>query len=305
MIVLFIGVGSIAKKHIAVLLKQYKVIEIIALRSSSQASTIDNIKNIYNINELTVQPDFIVISNPTANHIDAIKLAITLRKPLFIEKPLSHHLQNIDELITEINKADIKTYIACNLRFLDCLAFLKAHLDANKYLINEVNAYCGSYLPDWRPATDYTKSYSANIQMGGGVNLDLIHELDYIYWLFGKPTQFSKHLSQKSTLKINAPDNANYFLEYETFNASIILNYYRKDAKRTLEIIFDNDTWLIDILQNNIISTLTGNVIFASQQKIIDTYYLQMNYFINSINGNVQPMNAINEAKEVLEICLN
>ena len=44
----------------------------------------------------------------------------------------------------------------------------------------------GSYLPGWRPGTDYRQSYSAQRRLGGGVLLDVIHEVDYAAWVLGR-----------------------------------------------------------------------------------------------------------------------
>ena len=96
-------------------------------------------------------------------------------------------LQGSETLVKRINQSNLLTYVACNLRFLECIQFLKERLDSQKKFVQEVNVYCGSYLPDWRPGKDYKTIYSAIKEKGGGVHLDLIHELDYIYWLFGKP----------------------------------------------------------------------------------------------------------------------
>lgn len=303
--VLIIGFGSIAKKHVQALREYDKSIEISALRSSEESEVHEGVQNIFTLDELKIYPDFIIISNPTYKHLDAIKQSLTFNKPLFIEKPLFHKLEGLSELVDLVNNKQINTYVACNLRFLDCLTFVKKHISENKCVINEVNAYCGSYLPEWRPETNYQESYSAKKEMGGGVHLDLIHELDYLYWIFGKPLTSSKKLSNKSSIRINSIDYANYSLEYNGFYASVILNYYRRDPKRTLEIVFDKETWLINILRNEITSLTTNEIIFRSDQKIIETYALQMNYFIESIKSQNKMSNSISEAYNVLEICLN
>ena len=49
-----------------------------------------------------------------------------------------------------------------------------------------VQAQNSSYLPDWHPYENYKESYAAKKELGGGVVLTSIHELDYLYWLFGK-----------------------------------------------------------------------------------------------------------------------
>lgn len=302
---LIIGLGSIAKKHIHVLQNNFKELEIFALRSGANKEMISGVINIYSLDELQFIPDFIIISNPTSEHLVSIEKCITFKKPLFIEKPLFNSLDGIEKVVEAVHHNNIKTYTACNLRFLQCLNFVKEYIINAKPVINEVNAYCGSDLTGWRSGTDYKKTYSADKEKGGGVHLDLIHELDYMYWIFGKPVKSSKTLVSKSTLNINATDYANYILEYNNFTASVILNYFRKDAKRTLEIVFSDDTWLIDLLKNNVTSMVTNKIMFTSEQKITDTYNLQINYFINSITSAKPLMNSINESYEVLKICLN
>ena len=121
--------------------------------------------------------------------------------------------------------------------------------------INEVNVYCGSYLPEWRPNTDYKKSYSANTLLGGGVYIDLIHEIDYFFWFFGKPKNTVKSYKSNSSLAINAIEYANFTLFYTNFTTSVILNYYRRDAKRCFEIVFDDYTVEVDLLKNCVYQT--------------------------------------------------
>ena len=122
--------------------------------------------------------------------------------------------------------------------------------------INEVNVYCGSYLPSWRPSVDFRKVYSSNKNLGGGVHLDMIHELDYTYWLLGEPDKVTSTLRSTSSLEIDAVDYANYLWEYADFSANIVLNYYRPDTKRTLEIVTAEHIYFVDILKNRILKNI-------------------------------------------------
>lgn len=305
--VLIIGLGSIASKHIDALRKIQVASaphRIYALRSSRNARPHDGVTDIYSIEEaIKLEPDFIIISNPTSMHADAIRAVAHSGIPLMIEKPL-FEAPSHDLLVECIHKADTLTYVACNLRFLHCLNFVDKHLRSKTMprRINEVNIYCGSSLPGWRPGSDYRKSYSATPEMGGGVHLDLIHEIDYACHLFGMPRHWTGICRSGSSIGIRAIDYANYTLVYDTFCANITLNYYRPDYRRTMEIVFADDIWTVDLAANTV-TDRSGKTIFSSPQKIIDTYTDQMIYFTQIVAGHrITSINDIRHANDILKI---
>ncbi|MGB1296260.1 MAG: Gfo/Idh/MocA family protein [Flavobacteriales bacterium] len=295
--VLIVGLGSIARKHIKALREIDPEVRFFALRSSKTSKTEEGVENIFNFEDIkALQLDFCIISSPTSVHFEHIKLLTPLNIPLFIEKPLSHTLE-VECLKNKL--AETKTYVACNLRFLDALRFVKDKmLSDSKLIINEVQVYCGSYLPDWRPGVDFRSVYSAIPELGGGVHLDLIHELDYVYWLFGKPDKNAKSLHSKSSLDIQSVDFATYQLSYNTFECLLSLNYFRRKPKREIEIVCNAYTIRVDLLTNTVYKD--EEVVFESEQTILDTYKTQLEYFISEN----KPFNDFNEALEVLSICL-
>jgi predicted dehydrogenase len=302
--ILIIGLGSIAKKHIKVLQELKNDIVIFALRSSSNSIDQEGVINIIDINNLPIIPDFIIISNPTKFHEDAIQRCIVFKVPLFIEKPVFDSVVNKVGVLNEIKENAIRTYIACNLRFHPAVIFLKQFLAINKQSINEVNIYCGSNLAEWRPGTDFRKSYSANKEFGGGVHLDLIHELDYAIWLFGLPSDTKSVKRTASTLGINSIDYASYQLIYPSFVASITLNYFRKNPKREIELILENNIITCDLLKCTV-RDMDGNLLFEKNGfEMMDTYKDQMNYFLEKKDTDQEIMNNIEEAFNVLKIAL-
>ena len=223
---------------------------------------------------------------------------------MFIEKPPFHTLIGVEKLLNSIVKSKILNYVACNLRFHPCIMYLKNTLDKNINLINEVNIYCGSYLPNWRPTINYKDVYSSQKNKGGGVHLDLFHEVDFIYWIFGQPDTIYNHLSNKSTLNIDSYDYANYLLGYKNFNISLILNYYRIDKKRCIEIVFKDETLFIDLLSCKITND-NGIIIFEDNNfDILNTYKDQMKYFIHHLRNKTIPMNTLEESINALKITL-
>lgn len=303
--VLIIGLGSIARKHIAAL-QSFKVdYKIYALRSSLNATLEEGVENIYDLDDSTVVFEFVIISNPTHLHYEYIVKLTHKGIPLFIEKPAINSLENADKLIQLIEKIKIVTYVACNLRFHPCIVFLKNKIDTERLRINEVNVYCGSYLPDWRPRKDFRTIYSANASMGGGVHLDLFHELDYTTWLFGLANKTSSIIRNVSSLNIDAIDYANYSFQYPAFATNIILNYYRRKPKRQIEIVLDEDTWTVDLIKNEIKNDAGEYLFEAVDFNVNDTYSLQLNYFIDCLKNQQVPMNSLKESVEILKICLD
>lgn len=300
--VLVVGLGSIAKKHIKVLRTLDSTVEIYALRSENSKTIEDGVINIYDPSALAQDFDFAIISNPTSTHYSTIESLIPYGFPLFIEKPALDSTVNADQLVKLLKDQSVKTYVACNLRFHPAIEFLKRVFDTKKPL--EYTAYCGSYLPAWRPEQDYKKSYSANKALGGGVHLDLIHEIDYTIFLLGQPVNIQHYLSKKSNLEINTPDIAHYTLEYENSSAFITLNYYRRDAKRTIECVWEDDTWTVDLINNTILDSKNG-IVFKADYQVLDTYKTQMKYFLDCIQSDTEPMNNMEEAVGNMKTYLN
>lgn len=302
--ILIVGLGSIAKKHVEALKHLNIEATIYALRSNPDASKVENIINIFDLETLNVTFNFAIISNPTHLHFEFIETLALKGIPLFIEKPAVHTLAHVDTLVKLIEDKKLITYVACNLRFHPCISFLWNKLQTEQLHINEINVYCGSYLPEWRENKDYKSIYSANADMGGGVHLDLFHEIDYTTFLFGFPKKNSSVLRSVSTIDINAYDYANYILEYDNFTASIVLNYYRRKAKREIELVLDTETLVVDLI-NNTIKSDNGTTLFEDKDYPIQrTYQSQLMYFTDHLKHGNQPMNSFSESIKNLKICL-
>jgi predicted dehydrogenase len=302
--VLIIGLGSIALKHIEAIKKINQGAVIYALRSGIIANDNKGVISIFNLTEVPNDIDFILISNPTSLHADSILNVIDLKKPLFIEKPVFDSIISNENVVELISQKNIKTYIGCNLRFHPALIFLKNYLNTNTPKINEVTIYCGSFLPNWRPLQDYTKSYSAQKKLGGGVHLDLIHELDYAIWLFGKPLIYKSNKRKVSNLLIDSFDYTHYNLTYPDFDISITLNYYRSQPKRQIEIVLENEVLICDLLNSTILNDKNQILFNDNDFSFSNTYLTQMNYFINNLKNENRFMNDIHESIEILKIAL-
>ncbi len=302
--VLVIGLGSAGKNHVNALNKiENNKIDIFALRNNPKhAKTYQDVRNIASLDDLLTIPDFAIIANPTSLHAQQIENILEYKIPLLIEKPVVTTLADGIRIQKEITRKNITTHVSCNLRFLKVMQFTKKFLAEKTLRINEVNIYGGSDLSQWRPHQDFRKSYSANEELGGGIHMDWIHELDYLYWLFGEPEDATKVFGRKSSMAINSIDYANYIFTYPEFYASIILNYYRKDRKRTMEVVTSTGTLLVEVELGDVY--FAGEKIFSYSEPLINTYTSQMEYFLKTLKNDTVSMNNFDHALTVLKMCL-
>ena len=186
-----VGFGSIGKRHFSVLKKLYPDLEIVLVRSSKskngrQEEEADAV--VYSIKDaLDLGIQAAIIASPATFHsIQAHEFAEN-GVHLLIEKPLSFQLDGLEELGEIISEKKIVCHVGYVLRYDPNLLALKNFIESNNIgNILNIKIQSSSYLPDWRPGQDYKTSVSAQKQLGGGVLLELSHELDYS-WLFSNP----------------------------------------------------------------------------------------------------------------------
>ena len=299
--VLIIGLGSIATKHAASLKRIDPDVKLFALRTKSD-QTVDGIRNVTDVQEIPADVDFVIISNPTSLHAQTIERFVEMGKPLFIEKPLASRLSDAQLAAAAISQRSMLAYIAYPLRFHQLLQELKATISPDLGRVEEVSVYNGSYLPNWRRNMDFRLSYSADPELGGGVHLDMSHEIDLVYWLFGKPESSRALLRNKSSLGIDSYDYANYRLLYPKFCASIVLNYYRSQPCRTIDIVMPDKVIQADVLAGTI--KINGAISYTFSGKLEDMYEAQLRYFIDAIKTGSPVMNNITEAIDVMNLIL-
>ena len=143
-------------------------------------------------------------------------------------------------------------------------------------------------MPKWRKI-DYVKSVSSKKSLGGGVLLEMSHELDFLVWIFGKIKIISALNKKVSHLKINTDDLL--ILNAEDKKKSIIsmnINFFSRIIKR--EIIVDGKDFNFygDLIKNEIIffkKNIKKRIKF-SNFKLQKTYELQLQDLINKNNQN-------------------
>ena len=194
--VLVVGFGNIGKRHYKLLKKKLPKSEIKILKTKNTKIEKGFSKSQY-INENYLEeflPDISIISNPAPFHLYYAEKLLKLNSNIFIEKPLSDSDKKINLFLKKTKSSSASVTVGYNLRFLDSLIELKKLVDENIIgTIYSVKCDAGQYLPEWRNS-DYRKSVSAKKSLGGGVLLELSHEIDYLNWIFGKISWVNSHI---------------------------------------------------------------------------------------------------------------
>lgn len=286
---LIIGCGSIGKRHISNLIKiGYTNIEIF----DSDISRMEDIKKNFtiktsnNVFESIKYNDIILICTPNKLHREYILAAAQNNKNIFVEKPILDNLENIESINNIIEKNNIKLQVGYNLIYHPLILKIKEILD-NKELgdIYGARLEYGSYLPNWRPNTEYWTSYSANRSMGGGILLDAIHEINYSVYLFGKMKKVFCFANKNSNLHINTEDNAELLLKsIKDYTINIHLDYLQRKPNRIIKIICDKGNIETDI-NKNILRIIKEDDIkeYEIEYDYNETYIEEITSFIRSI----------------------
>lgn len=307
--VLLVGCGSIGRRHLRnlIALDQIKKIFVYS-KVKNFLSGLEDASKVSCVGSLDgVQVDFAIIANETCKHLDT---ALTLAKKgthLFIEKPISHCLSNkLNQLRRIIRQKKIKLGVGYNLRFLGAIKFIKAILSKRTLGdIRFVKIEVGQYLPDWRSGRDYRNSYSASKNRGGGVALDLSHEIDYMRYLFGDPRFFKTIKAKVSDLEIDSEDIFEGLYLYDKLICNVHMDYLQKNKKRAIRIEASKGSLVCDLISKKIIVDINGTKKIVADKTFFDfdkTYIQEILSFMKSIEIDSSPEVNLEDGVRVLEL---
>jgi len=258
--ILIIGLGSIGKRHCTNLISLgVKNISIVTSKKElpdqfRHLKFFTSIKEAGEIEKYT----HALICTPTAHHLTDLKQLINLQIPhIYLEKPISNTLSEVGIGLDYISKGN-RIVVGYDLHFDPGLNQVKSLLENNSIgRVYSANAFVGQFLPDWRPFEDYRLGMSASISKGGGVMLDLIHEFDYLCWLFGKPEKVCGMYQMNPELEIETEDLADVLVRFQKgINVSIHLDYHQRNLVRNCLITGEKGSILWDLANRKVSLTL-------------------------------------------------
>ena len=227
--------------------------------------------------------------------------------PLLIEKPLRSNLGPRNELIELKNLAgSIPVVLAYVLRHDPCAVYVKEHLSGGILgTIIDASFYCGSWLPDWRPGLNYRNCVSARSDLGGGVLLEISHEIDLALWFFGEINLHLSLLRQSNLLDIDVEDQA--ILVGSTPNKTSIsfnLNFCTMLSMRMLCVRGDQGEIVWDMINGEVQLSHEDpgrSQRFTSATTAEERYTNQVLHFLSCVNRTELPISSVDDGIKVLD----
>jgi len=328
--ILIVGLGGIGQRHLrnlrTLLGQQVEFIghdlraDIPVLTDQLKVEEGANLEKKYGIHiyfdleeALTQKPEATFICNPTSLHVQAAIKAAETGSHLFIEKPLSHNLEYVGHLIELVENNGLKAVVGYQMRFHPCLQRLHDLLHEKKLgKILSVHAEIGEYMPGWHTYEDYRQMYASRMDLGGGVILSQIHELDYIYWLFGLPGAIFTLGGHLSDLEIDVEDTADTLMECTVDGrpvpVSLHQDYLQRPLSRFCEVYGENGKIRMDLralkvtvtdgmgseVENNSYEDFQRNQLFLDEMKC----------FLECLQGKQTPLVDLRTGVQSLRMAL-
>ena len=307
MTVCFIGLGSIGQRHLK------NVHAVAAARGIDVATDVVEPRELDYLDAATrslvrsrfaspseiAHYDLIFVTNPSQLHHETLATVKDKADFFFVEKPVFTAALTVDALAPYADER--KFYVACPIRHTKVYGFLSEFVPENRIFC--ARAICSSYLPEWRPGTDYRRTYAAQ-EGAGGVKLDLIHEFDYLFTLFGMPQKSCLLDGKFSELELKSVDGVSFVGRYTDKTLELHLDYYGRVPRREIELYTADDVVVCDFIKAEIRFLKSGRRIDLAEER--NEYCLrEIGYFFDFVLKGAANINSVPYANDIVGFVLS
>jgi predicted dehydrogenase len=252
--------------------------------------------------------DAVLVTLPTAHHTPVARAAAEAGCNLFIEKPVAHSTDGLDEVERLVADRGLIAYTAYCYRFAPSAERMKAIVDSGRLgRILCARLKISTYLPDWHPWEDYRNFYMARLDQGGGARLDESHGIDLLRWMFGEVKSVYALVDKVSDLEIEADDLTTMILR---FRSGVIGEAHFDLLGRTprvdAELIGSEGTLLWDRISGKIeiydSATKKWDVEDFGRDSFVTCYDRQAAHFIECVRTRATPRITLSDGRKTLEV---
>ena len=317
---LIAGLGSIGRRHLRNL-QALGERDILLFRTHQSTLPDSELKGFPVFTDLRLalaeRPDAVVVSNPTALHLDVALPAARAGCHLLLEKPVSHTLDRLQELQQVMQANRVQALVGHQYRFHPALRQLKERLDQGAIgRLLSARAVYAEYLPEMHPWEDYHQGYGARRDLGGGVILTLCHPIDALRWLLGDVDELWAFAGSLNDYGLDVVDTAELGLQFSSRAlGSIHLDYNRRPRQHSLEITGSNGVLRWDDasnctewfdLEHDRWETLPAPIGFFGGQNFErnDMFLAEIKHFRDLVSGQTSPVCTLADGIQSLKVAL-
>lgn len=310
-----IGLGSIGKRHAKIVKEFLPNVKLHIVRSGKGPNVDDPMFDdvpIYDSVTALIKKDVdaVIICSPSSFHIEQATKLIKANIPILIEKPLSNNLDKIHDLQKLTNHTKAPILVGYCLRHSDSLNKIVELLSNNVVGdVSYVRIESSSYLLNWRPDSELMSTVSVNKSLGGGVLLELSHELEYAIRMFGPFIKVSASKNgADSVLGLDVEESVDILLTNQNnVKVSIHLDFCNRALERSCRVYGNKGVLLWDGIKG--LTTLSKDGVlhesWSFDQTRDDLFQTQLVHFINCISGEERPLVPIKMGIDVLKLIEN
>ncbi len=312
---LIVGHGSIGKRHLCLVRESLPKADIRVLRHRACNGVLEHANGCFDKLEdaCTFAPQASVVANPAPFHVDTAIALMAAGSHVLVEKPLAEKTAGAQLLLMAAREHQRLLQVGYNLRFLESLEKFRELIHASVVgKVLSVHCEVGQYLPTWRPGKNYKQAVSANKDLGGGVLLELSHELDYLRWIFGEISWVGAWAGRQSSLEIDVEDIAHLTLGFAPDSAgdglvgTVNLDFIRHDKARVCTAIGEIGSLRWNGVTGEVERWIAGKNdwerLCQFTHQLDDTYRLQWQHFMGCIKSGKLPKVAGEDGLAVLRV---
>ena len=248
----------------------------------------------------------VLIATPTPRHAGLIADAADAGKHIFCEKPFCSTVAQCRASIAAAKKAKVKLFVGHVVRYFHEFETMKAQVEAGKIgTPGFVKVYRGGFYPGG--PTSWFRDY----KQSGGVTFDcMIHDLDWIRYMFGEPERiFCQALRRSEPEKLDYSQvtmrmaNGMLAMAIGTWAHPAGFHVKAEVCGSAGMLQFDSADASITFMKRQVPGAPPTMVVPSSAEDI-SPYQLEWQDFINWIEGKSEPRVTAEDGLRAVEIAL-
>lgn len=257
--------------------------------------------------------DLAVICAPANHHVPLMRACAEAGLPFLVEKPLAVTVDGVDEVIAEVERANLLARVGYIRRIAPEIINLRKQIDEGKIGTLKL-AYLNSSqeFPKYRP--DFQRSYYARPEMGGGAILDAAsHSFDMLISIMGRPVTVGAMYDRLALEGTETEDTCLVSIRFESgAMANLTINQFQKRNVANAEFIGTKGNLKLDHARLSFADDDSGH--WSESRDFMEgmvpmeahqaRFTLQAEAMLDALDGLADPLATLQDARVNLGLAL-